>query len=61
MENISKISEKFLVLPFGGLTDAQSQKIPYQNPKLVIFGSVSSLTMAKGGTMADGNSGMNMN
>lgn len=37
-----------------------SKKLPYVSPKLLVYGSVSKLTMAKGGTLADGNSGMNM-
>ena len=37
-----------------------SKKLSYTSPKLLVYGSVSKLTMAKGGTKADGQSGMDM-
>jgi hypothetical protein len=36
------------------------QKLPYAPPALKTYGSVSALTQAKGGTLSDGASGMNM-
>ena len=40
--------------------EAKCNKAPYQAPVLRVYGAVSQLTAAKGGTKADGASGMNM-
>jgi hypothetical protein len=40
--------------------EAKCKKAPYQAPALRVYGAVSQLTAAKGGSMADGNSGMSM-
>jgi hypothetical protein len=36
------------------------KRVKYSSPKLRIYGSVQSITQAKGGTLSDGASGMNM-
>lgn len=48
------------VVRFAGVS-AKGERAKYQAPILRVYGAVSQLTAAKGGTKADGNSGMNMN
>ena len=40
--------------------NTKCKKVPYQVPVLRVYGAVNQLTRAKGGTKADGGSGMDM-
>lgn len=46
-------------LRLAGIT-TKCKKAPYQVPVLRVYGAVNQLTRAKGGSLSDGSSGMNM-